>query len=243
VALASSPFAAAAAANASSSNDLPEDPAALLAGAAPGNMQLAASTTPSTPAAPRVAPLYASDIRPGWTAQPLTAGDKVVIGLHDTYSLTSVGAILVSAGYEQLTNGQPNYGTDRGAFGQRLGAAALRETSQTLFTESVFAPLLHQDPRYYELGHGHSFIHRAFYAATRPLITRADSGRETVNSSLLLGYAASAALSYEYYPAINQNFRDTASTFGGSLGGAALGFLVAEFGHDALAAVHLAKKQ
>ena len=149
--------------------------------------------------------------------------------------------MIASAGYEQVVNGAPNYGTDRGAFGQRLGAAAIRESTQGLFTDTLFSPIYHTDPRYYVKGQGHSFINRTVYSVSRVLVTRTDGGHSTVNGALLTGYAASAALGYTYYPAINQNFRDTASAFGGSLGGAALGFFVSEFSDDALRAVHLKK--
>jgi hypothetical protein len=80
------------------------------------------------------------------------------------------------------------------------------------------------------------------YAITRPLITKTDSGKDTINGALLLGYASAAALSYTYYPSVNQNFRDTASTFGGSIGGAALGFVVSEFSSDVLQSLHLKKR-
>ncbi|WP_160115235.1 hypothetical protein [Bryocella elongata] len=190
-----------------------------------------------------IAPLYTKDIWAGWQAQPLRPRDKVVLGLRDLYSLGNFGAMFASSGFSHLTNGQPNFGTDRGAYGQRLGAAALRETSQGLLTDSVFAPILHQDPRYYVLGPQYGIVHRTLYAITRPLVTRSDSGRQTVNGSLLLGYGAAAVLTNAYYPAINRNARDTAITFGDSLGGSALGAVVSEFAEQVLVAVHLRRPE
>ena len=189
-----------------------------------------------------VAPKLTKYIPSGWTAQPINAHDKVLLGLRDLYSPLNFIAMLASAGYEHALNSEPNYGTDRGAFGERLGAAAIRESTQGLFTDAVFAPILHEDPRYYVQGSPHGFIYRLFYAGTRPLITRTDSGHNTVNAALLLGYAGSSALSYSYYPQINQNFHDTAATFGSSIGGAALGYVVSEFSDDVLKAVHMRKK-
>lgn len=196
-----------------------------------------------SPKAGPVAPRYTKFIPAGWTVQTLTARDKVVLGLRNLYSPWNFGSMIVAAGYEQLLNGQPNYGTDRGAYGERLGAAGLRETTQNLFTDSVFAPLLHEDPRYYVEGGQYGLIHRTLYAVTRPLITLDDSGHHTINGALLLGYAASSAMTYAYYPQINQTPRDTAATFGGGIGGAALGYFLREFSSDMLQAVHLAKKQ
>lgn len=248
-------------------NALPEDPSAILravADPAANGAGISASTadpetaatldraaspqsgsahpSPGTPP-PQVAPIHMKYIPPGWAAQePLPVRDKVLLGFRDLYNPLNFAAMFASAGYEQALNGQPNYGTDRGAFGERLGAAAIRETTQGVFTDSVFSPLLHEDPRYYIEGPQHGFLHRTLYAITRPLITRTDSGHNSVNGALLLGYAASSALSYAYYPQINKNFHDTAATFGGGIGGAALGFFVSEFSGDLSHMLHRGKQ-
>ncbi len=179
----------------------------------------------------------------GFQAQPLTARDKMNVTLHDIFSWESGVGFTIAAGFSHLTNGQPNYGTDKGAFGERLGAAAARDTSQDVFSNAILAPILHEDPRYYVEGNSHSFVHRTAYAVTRPLITRSDSGHSRINGSLLLGYAAAAALTNAYYPGNERTATDTARTYGASIGGAALGFLFQEFLNDALEAVHLQRRQ
>jgi len=189
----------------------------------------------------QVAPLYRKYIMPDMRAQRITARDKVIIGLKGAYSLQNFAGIIVAAGYEQLRNGQPNYGTDRGAFGERLGAAAIRGTSQGVFTDSVFAPLLHEDPRYYVQGKQYGFFHRALYAATRPVITRTDSGRRTINGAQLLGYAASTALNNAYYPASNRNVKDNIEAYAGSIGGSALSSLLVEFTAGFWHALHIGR--
>jgi hypothetical protein len=183
------------------------------------------------------------DIQPGWQAPPLDAHSKVLQTLHDLYMPESFLGFLVAAGYSQGVNGQPNYGVDRGAFGERLGAAAIRDSSQDLFTGAVFAPMLHQDPRYYIEGDGYSAAHRTLYAITRAVITRRDDGKQTLNTSLLLGYAAAAALTNAYYPQNERTAKDSARTYGASIGGAAAGFVFHEFIGDALEIIHLRKPQ
>lgn len=224
------------------SDTLPEAPSAMMQ-----DRSLRSSTPAVTrvalPAAGRVAPVSWKQIPAGWVGQPLTAGDKMELGVRNLYTPASMLGYVVTAGYEHAENGQPNYGTDLGAFGQQLGAIVLRDTTEAAFTDMVFAPLLHQDPRYYVQGSQQGLFHRVVYAVTRPLITRTDSGRETVNGSELLGYASASALSYTYYPKINQNFHDTAATFGGSLLGSALGDLFSEFSGQFLEAIHLKKMQ
>ena len=177
------------------------------------------------------------------TQQPMTVRDKVVGGLANSVSLFSATGWLAAAGWAQLLNSSPNYGTDSGAFGQRLGAAAIRSTSQGIFTNSLFAPLFHEDSRYYVMGAGHPFLKRVVYAGTRAIITRTDSGHSTPNFALFAGNAAGSALTIPYYPAQNTTFGEVAETFGGSIGGSALGFVVDEFIVDALIDLHIKKKQ
>jgi hypothetical protein len=182
-------------------------------------------------------------ISPGYHAQQLTRHEQVILGFHDMYSLPTFVGEIASAGYSHITNGQPNYGTDKGALGQRVGASVLRDTTEDLFSEVILAPILHEDARYYIEGSRYNFFHRTIYAATRPIITRTDTGRSTINASLLIGYAGASALSYTYYPTINQNFKDTVATFGGALAGAAVGDFVNEFLDDVLQTLHLEKKR
>jgi hypothetical protein len=236
------PESAVASTSTSAAAQLPEDPGARMAVSDTTDFQNNGTPQAATTAGP-VASIYKKYIPAGWSAQQITPQGKIILGMRDLYTPSNFAAKIVTAGYEQALNGQPNYGVDRGAFGERLGAAAIRETTQGLFTDSVFAPLLHEDPRYYVEGPQYSLFHRAMYAVTRPLITRTDSGHRTINGALLLGYAASSALTYSYYPQINQNFKDTASTFGGAIGGAALGFFVSEFSSQALVMLHLKKSE
>jgi hypothetical protein len=181
---------------------------------------------------------------PADAAAPQIHGrEKLILGARDLYSAGNFLDIAFSAGWEHLTNSEPNYGTNSKAFAQRVGAAAIRETTEGILTDGVFSVMLHEDPRYFVLGPRFGLVHRTVYAITRPLVTRdSTNGHKTVNGGLLLGYAASAALTVAYYPQSNRNFHDVASTFGGSIGGAALGFAIDEFYDQALEAVHLKKK-
>ena len=132
----------------------------------------------------------------------------------------------------------PNYGTDRGAFGQRLGAAAIRDASEGIFSDSIMSPLLHEDPRYYRLGPSHNFFVRAIYAGTRPIITRTDGGRTSPNLAELSGTLAGSALTQAYYPQLNRGATQVMETFGGSLGGSAVGDVVSEFFEDVTGIFH-----
>jgi hypothetical protein len=190
---------------------------------------------------PQVAPVYHKYVEPGQTALPLASADKVLFGLHQLMSPYLLLTIAAAAGYEQAVNGSPNYGTNFGAYGQRMGAGAIRDASQTIFSDSVMATILHEDPRYYVMGNRRSGFVRAAYAVSRVFVTQSDDGAATPNYSLFSGYAGAAALENAYYPDDNHGFTETAKSFGGSIGGAALSNVVREFLPDILRAARLEK--
>jgi hypothetical protein len=171
-------------------------------------------------------------IEPDQDAPALTSGDKARLGLRNAFSPAAALGWFVVAGYEQVTNGSPNYGTDRGAFGRRLGDAAILDVSEDILSDSVMSPILREDPRYYRLGPTHSFFVRVIYAGTRPLITRTDSGHTTINFAVITGTMGGDALTNLYYPQANRAPGQTMETFGGSMAGSALADLVAEFYGD-----------
>lgn len=219
--------------------ELPEAPTPHLTPAsAPAFTRAASAPEPAS----HVAPKHWKYIPAGYTAQPLTQHDKLVIGVRDIYSSSNLLAIVFSAGWEQLTDTQPNYGTDSAAFGQRVGAAAIRDSAQGLLTDGVFAQLFHQDTRYWVQGPSHGLAHRAEYAISRVVVSKTDNGRPTFNTALWVGYAAVSALNNAYYPERNRNVHDNVLGYIGSLGGAALGYLIGEFSGQALGAVHLYKR-
>lgn len=209
--------------------------------------QASFSNAPTTGAMGFLADLLNSHSRlvvpAGQKVQPLAANEKVTLGMKAPFSLFAVTGWLASSGYSQWRNSTPNYGVDKGAYGERLGATALRNLTEDVFGNAVLAPILHEDPRYFVMGSSHNFFKRGLYAATRVLITRDDDGHSTPNYSLIGGNLAGAALTNAYYPPTNRGFTQTAMTFGTSLGGSAIGFAISEFYGDALKAVHLKKAE
>jgi hypothetical protein len=250
---ASVPFATAQANTGATSSDdatltLPDAPGASIAGssaAIPDNSTSAdAAFDPSTKAPPAMASRYQKYISPGENAPKETTGDKFLLGVTTAISPFSMLGWLVSAGYAQVTDTSPNYtGSTGRTFSQRLGAAAALNSSREIFGDSILCPVFHQDPRYYEMGKSHSFFKRLVYSGTRPLIGRTDGGRTIPNFAGLGGTLAASALSQAYYPPVNRGATQVAETFGTSLGGAALGYVVSEFGGDVISFLHLKKSK
>ena len=166
-----------------------------------------------------------------------------MLGFRDAFSPESIAVWALVAGYEQALNNSPNWPRNKAGYFRRAGAAAVRDSTDGIFGDSLFAPLFRQDPRYYRAGRSRSFLYRTLYAVTRPLVTRTDAGHLAPNLSLLAANVFGAWFTDVYYPTINQSFGSTAETFGGSVGSSALGFFVAEFADDFLEAIRLRHRQ
>jgi hypothetical protein len=185
---------------------------------------------------------YDALIDPTEIAPPLTASNKVGMGLKKAVSPFAVLGWIGSATYGETFNRSPNYGQDGKDYAQRLGASAARASSETIFTTSVLAPILHEDPRYYVLGPGHNGFHRTFYAISQIFITPTDKGTTSVNYALLGGNLAGAALTQAYYPTVNRGPGEVLTTFGTSLAGSLVAYLFDEFLYDEAHIVQLREK-
>lgn len=175
-------------------------------------------------------------IDPGVEVQKLTKHDKLMFWAHESITPTAWFPIVYSAGWGQLTNSDPKYGTDSAAFGERFGAAALRVTSFRFFCDSLFPVMTHEDPRYFRKAYG-SIWARGFYAASRVVITRADTGETTANYSSIAGHLSGSALTMTYYPAVSSNATVVFETFAWSIFGGAGGNVFLEFWPDVRDAV------
>jgi hypothetical protein len=204
---------------------------------------LRATTPLSAPARTQPTSPYDKYIDTHEIAPSLDARDKMILGLRATITPFGFLSIVTAAGFEQARDSSPHYGTDRGAFAARVGAAGARDTSELLFSDSLLAPIFHEDPRYYQLGRQHTVLARVTYAMSRVFVTRTDDGHPTPNYSLLAGYAGAIGLSNAYYPENDRSFKQSAENYCGSLGGAAFSFVVREFLDEALLDAHLRKTE
>jgi hypothetical protein len=236
----------------SSAAELPDAPSASLMSSSRSSADAndgGASAEPNafgwqaTPAARPIAPAYVKLIAAGQAAPKQTAKDKVVLGLRESVLPSAMAGWAISAGWSQLVDSSPNYGTNGKAFAQRLGAAAALRSSREIFSDSVLSVAFHQDPRYYQLGRSHKFLNRFAYAATRPLVGRTDGGRTIPNYAFILGTGGASALTHTYYPERNVTPGQVMQTWGTSLGGIALGYLVSEFRPDVKDWIHLGRHE
>ena len=93
-------------------------------------------------------------VDPGEKIPPLYTRDKMMFWLHEEFGPLSLLPAFTSAGWGQLVDSDPKYGTDSGAFGERLGAAVIRQASMRLLSDSLLPAVTHEDPRYFRKAYG-----------------------------------------------------------------------------------------
>jgi hypothetical protein len=183
----------------------------------------------------------------GGKLPPLTAKQKfkvVALGTFDPVQYPWWGLV---AAVSQAENSEPAFGQGWVGYAKRYGATAADSTIENFMVGAVFPSILHQDPRFYQSDKG-GFARRTWYAVTRILVTRGDSGNKQFNFSEVFGSALAATIStYSYHPsstyistASNQHMfigsdktlANTASVWGTQVGLDTITIVVKEFWPD-----------
>jgi hypothetical protein len=163
---------------------------------------------------------------------PLSPRQKfkvVARGVFDPFEFVLVGFV---AGLGQASNSNPSYGQGAQGYAKRFGTSYADNAIENFMASAVFPSILHQDPRYYQLGRG-GFRKRTAHAVSRVLITRSDSGRAQLNYSELMGGVSAAAIStYTYHPQTERSFGNVMSVWGTQMAWDAATYMIKEFWPD-----------
>jgi hypothetical protein len=130
---------------------------------------------------------------------PLSAKDKFVLAGKNTFDYSSFLLAAVQAGFAMNSASYPEFHQGVAGYGRYYWHTLADTADENFMVAGLFPAVLHQDPRFYTLGHG-GFRKRVVYAASRILITRGDSGNEMPNYSEIIGAGAASAVSSLYYP-------------------------------------------
>jgi hypothetical protein len=144
---------------------------------------------------------------------PISAETKFKLAaktMSDPVTLSFLGGIALIG---QARNSDPSYGQGLQGYGKRYGTLYADTGIGTLMTTSVFPTLLHQDPRYFQLGRGRAW-HRTLYSVSRIFLTRSDSGELQFNYSEIVGNAVAAGISNAYHPQSQRTLGNTLGVWG-----------------------------
>jgi hypothetical protein len=166
---------------------------------------------------------------------PLSTKQKYSIFWHRTFDFSLPAEALMFAGGSQAVGYSPKYGSGAGPFAERFGSYAGSIASSSFLVDAFFPSLLHQDPRFFRKGRG-SFRSRLFYAIESEFVTHTDQGGLTFNSSGVLGFGVSTALTNAWYPRNSVTLGSTLQRLAIKLGISATINVIREFGggHGAL---------
>jgi hypothetical protein len=137
----------------------------------------------------------------GGCSPPLTAGQKWSLVYHGAIVPFTIALDAVVAGSDEITGSHNGYGWGPEGYFKRFGAEYADTVSAGVIGNGLLPVLLHQDPRFYQLGAGHPLIHRVIHAAQSDFVCRGDNGKLQFNWSNIVGNFLAGALSNAYYPA------------------------------------------
>jgi hypothetical protein len=144
-------------------------------------------------------------------AVSLTAGQKMRLAFRSATDPVTFGTAFVVAGYHEATDSDIGFGWGIEGYGKRSGAAYLDAFDGGMIGNGILPSILHQDPRYFRLGHG-TTTHRLLFALATNVICKHDNtGKWEPNYSNVLGNIASGGISNLYYPSSNSGIGQTLS--------------------------------
>jgi len=162
---------------------------------------------------------------------PQTVKDKFTSATLDSFDYSAFIFAGILAGVSQIQNSYPEFHQGAAGYGRYYWHTLADQTNENLQVEFLWPVALHQDTRYYTLGHG-GFIKRTGYSFSRILITRTDSGGRAFNASEVMGAGSAAGISNFYYPSADRTWTKTGQRWATSIGLDGLTFIAKEFWPD-----------
>ena len=133
-------------------------------------------------------------------AASMTASQKIGLAFRSAIDPYQFGIAFVVAGLSEAQDNGTGFGWGPEGYFKRSGAAYLDAFDGAMIGNGFLPALLHQDPRYFRLGHG-TFKHRFLYAVATSFICKHDNtGKWEPNYSNVGGNIIAGAISNLYYP-------------------------------------------
>lgn len=139
---------------------------------------------------------------------PETWKEKFKESSEDAWDYSDFVFVALLSGIDLAENSYPEFHSGVAGYGRYYWHSLADQVDEDYQVEFVLPAVLHQDSRYYTLGHG-GFPKRALYAFSRIAVTRTDAGNETFNTSEVVGAGAAAGISNLYYPSQERTWTKT----------------------------------
>jgi hypothetical protein len=143
----------------------------------------------------------------------LSAATKFKLSVKTMTDPVTVSFLAGVALLGQARDSDPSYGQGFSGYDKRFATFYADTGIGTLMTTSVFPTVLHQDPRYFQLGQG-GFRRRFLHAAASIFVAHADDGAVQFNYSQIAGNAVAAGISNAYRPESQRTLGTTFTVWG-----------------------------
>jgi len=141
----------------------------------------------------------------------MTASQKIKLSLRSTTDPVAFAVAFAAAGYHEIGDDDKGFGWGVEGYSKRWGAAYLDAFDGNLIGNGILPAVLHQDPRYFRLGHG-TVTHRLLYSLMTNVMCKHDNtGKWEPNYSNVGGNIISGAISNLYYPSDGSGIGQTFS--------------------------------
>ena len=142
-------------------------------------------------------------------AVSMTAGQKMKLAFRSSIDPVTFGAAFLVAGYHEAMHDNVGFPWGVKGLGERAGAAYLDSFDGTMIGNGVLPVVLHQDPRYFRMGHGAKTRRLLYALATNVICKHDNTGKWEPNYSNVGGNIIAGAISNLYYPPSNAGVGET----------------------------------
>lgn len=157
---------------------------------------------------------------------PLSKTQKMQLAFRSSIDPFTFAEAFFFGGYRELGEDYSGYGWGFTGYMKRTGSAYADSFLGNMIGNGFLPGVLHQEPRYFQLGHG-NFFHRAAYAALSAVRCKHDgTNKWEPNYSNVGGNIIAGAISNVYYPKGETGWEHT---FGDGLVNTATGIIGTEF--------------
>ena len=133
-------------------------------------------------------------------AASMSPGQKMRLAFRSATDPVSFAGAFLIAGYHEARDDDKGFGWGPEGYGKRSGAAYLDDFDGAMIGNGILPVILHQDPRYFRMGHG-ATSRRLLYAMAATVICKHDNtGKWEPNYSNVAGNLISGEISNLYYP-------------------------------------------
>jgi hypothetical protein len=165
------------------------------------------------------------------TLPPLSFRGKLKLATEDSFDYSSLLVAGFTAGINQAKNQTPEFRQGGAGYARYFWHAFADQAAGNYLTEFIVPTATREDPRYYTSSHG-SYVGRTWYALSRLVVTRTDSGGQTFNFSEIVGNGAGAGISDLYYPRQERTWTKTGQKWATQVGLDGLFNVLKEFWPD-----------